>query len=130
MVSRILKGSMIVALFVGLQSGSVAYAQSVSKTVAAGGVLKLGHYASVNPDCSPLGMPVVRLSAAPTHGVVRTVKTSAFSHFTGAPSISATPGEYRACRSSIDRKEALPGRTRLASTSFMQVDASELSPSP
>jgi hypothetical protein len=68
-----------------LQSGSVAYAQSVSKTVAAGGVFKLGHYASVNPDCSPLGMPVVRLSAAPTHGVVRTVKTSAFSRFTKAP---------------------------------------------
>jgi hypothetical protein len=58
MVSQSLKGSTIVALFVGLQSGSIAYAQSVSKTVAAGGVLKLGHYASVNPDCSPLGMPV------------------------------------------------------------------------
>jgi hypothetical protein len=46
MVSRILNASTIVALFVGLQSGSVAYAQSVSKTVAAGGLLKLGHYAS------------------------------------------------------------------------------------
>ena len=85
MVSRILNASTIVALFVGLQSGSVAHAQSVSKTVAAGGLLKLGHYASVNADCSLLGMPVVRPSAAPTHGVVRTVKTSAFSHFTGAP---------------------------------------------
>ena len=41
MVSRILNASTIVALFVGLQSGSVAYAQSVSKTVAAGGLLKL-----------------------------------------------------------------------------------------
>ena len=131
MVSRILNASTIVALFVGLQSGSVAYAQSVSKTVAAGGLLKLGHYASVNPDCSLLGMPVVRLSAAPTHGVVRTVKTSAFSHFSGAPfdqcNSRRVPG---VSRSSIDRKEALPGRTRLASTSFMQVDASELSPSP
>jgi hypothetical protein len=42
MVSRILKGSTIVALFVGFAGGSVAYAQSVSKTVAAGRVLKLG----------------------------------------------------------------------------------------
>ena len=102
MVSRILNASTIVALFVGLQSGSVAHAQSVSKTVAAGGLLKLGHYASVNADCSLLGMPVIRLSAAPTHGVVRTVKTSAFSHFTGAPfdqcNSSRVPGvsvEYR-----------------------------------
>jgi hypothetical protein len=84
MVRRVPKQSTIAALVALFATGSVADAQSVSKTVAAGGVLKLAHYASVNPDCSSLGMPVVRLSVPPTHGVVRTIKTSDFSHFSGA----------------------------------------------
>lgn len=84
MVSRVLKCLTIVALFAWFASGSIAGAQGISKTVAAGGVLKLGHYTSVNPDCSLLGMPVVRVSVAPMHGVVRTMKTSDFSHFSGA----------------------------------------------
>jgi hypothetical protein len=73
---------MILALLAWFASGSVAGAQTITKTVSAAGVLKLSHYASVNPDCSVLGMPVVRISTAPTHGVVRTLKTSAFSNFT------------------------------------------------
>jgi hypothetical protein len=83
MVRRIPKKSAIGALVALFATGSVADAQSASRTVAAGGVLKLAHYASVNPDCSSLGMPVVRLSVPPTHGVVTTIKTSGFSHFSG-----------------------------------------------
>ena len=79
MASRVLKCSTILALLAWFASGSVAGAQIVSKTVAAGRVLKLGHYATVNPDCSVLGMPVVRISTSPTHGVVKTMKTSGFS---------------------------------------------------
>jgi hypothetical protein len=81
LASRVLKCSTILAL-AWFASGSVAGAQIISKTVATGGVLKVGHYATVNPDCSVLGMPVVRISTAPTHGVVKTMKTSGFSHFT------------------------------------------------
>jgi hypothetical protein len=81
MASRVLKCLTIFALFAWFTGGSVAGAQGISKTVAAGGVLKLGHYTSVNPDCSLLGMPVVRVSAVPMHGIVRTMKTSGFSHF-------------------------------------------------
>jgi hypothetical protein len=66
-----------------LMAGS-ARADNISKTVAANGVLVVAHYAQVNPDCSSMGMPVVRLSAAPSHGVVRTIKTSGFSRFTGS----------------------------------------------
>jgi hypothetical protein len=102
MVGRVLKGSTIVALLAGFAGGSVADAQNVSKTVAAGGVLKLSHYASVNPDCSNLSMPIVRVSAAPTHGFVRTIKKSDFSHFAAAPydrcnsrRVAGVSAEYR-----------------------------------
>src|SRR3974390_2258652 len=84
MASGTLNGAVIVSLFASFLIGCPADAQSVSKTVAVGGVLKLSHYASVNPDCSPLGMPVVRLSFAPRHGVITTVKRSDFSHFSAA----------------------------------------------
>jgi hypothetical protein len=83
MVRRVLKCLAILAL-AWSASGSIARAQGITKTVASGGVLKLGHYTSVNPDCSLLGMPVVRVSVAPMHGVVRTMKTSDFSHFAAA----------------------------------------------
>jgi hypothetical protein len=101
MVGRIPKKLAIGALAALFATGSVADAQSANRTVAVGGVLKVGHYASVNPDCSLLGMPVVRLSVPPTHGVVRTVKKSGFSRFSGpfaqcnARRVAGVSVEYR-----------------------------------
>jgi hypothetical protein len=82
MVNRVRGVHAVVALCCSLSSA--AQAQIANKTVAAGGVLKVVHYASVNPDCSSAGMPVVRLSVAPTHGAVGTTKASNFAHFSGA----------------------------------------------
>jgi hypothetical protein len=81
MVNRV--GDVYAVVALSLSLCSAAEAESVSKTVAAGGELRVAHYASVNPDCSSSGMPVVRLSAAPTHGVVSTMRTSGFSHCSG-----------------------------------------------
>jgi len=101
MGKRIPKQSTIAGLIAFFATCSVADAQGANRTVAVGGVLKVGHYASVNPDCSPLGMPVVRLSVPPTHGVVRTIQTSGFSHFSGpfaqcdARRVAGVSVEYR-----------------------------------
>jgi hypothetical protein len=81
MVNRVQDVSAVVVLCLLL--GSAAGAQTASRTVAAGGVLKVGHFANVNPDCSPVGVTVVRLSAPPKHGVVRTASTMGFAHFAG-----------------------------------------------
>jgi hypothetical protein len=81
MVNRVLGIFTVTALCASF--GSAAQAQSISKTVAAGGVLEVGHYANVNPDCSPVGIAVVRLSPPAMHGVVRTIKTTGFANFTG-----------------------------------------------
>jgi hypothetical protein len=67
-------------------------------------VLKVGHYANVNPDCSPIGVPIVRLSAPPVHGVVRTIRAMVFTHFTGifevcnSRRVSGVSVEYRPVR--------------------------------
>ena len=114
MVSRVLKCLTIIALFAWFASGSIAGAQGISKTVAAGGVLKLGHYTSVNPDCSLLGMPVVRVSVALMHGVVRTMKTSDFSHFSAAAFDRCNTRRRRVSGVST-RKRLCGGRIRSAS---------------
>jgi hypothetical protein len=80
MFNGIFKISAVVSLTAAIVTSSPAQAQN-SKTVVAGQTLMVGHYASVNPDCSSLGMPVVRLSAPPAHGAIRSVKTSGFSRF-------------------------------------------------
>jgi hypothetical protein len=51
--------------------------------MVAGGTLALGHYASVNPDCSSKGKTTVRLSSAPAHGSVRLREGRGFSLFQG-----------------------------------------------
>jgi hypothetical protein len=80
-VDRVRTVSAAVSLYAAFSIVSGVEAQTIARTVVAGGVLKLGHYASVNPDCSLLGMPVVRLSVAPMHGALRMFKTWDFSHF-------------------------------------------------
>jgi hypothetical protein len=99
MVNRVRWALAVAALCFSLSSA--AQSQTANKTVAVGGVLKVAHYASVNPDCSPLGMPVVRVSVPPTHGVVRTVKSSGFSHYSSpfdqcnARRVAGVSVEYR-----------------------------------
>jgi hypothetical protein len=61
--------------------GFDASAQTYNKTMVAGGALALGHYASVNPDCSSKGKTTVRLSSAPAHGSVRLREGRGFSFF-------------------------------------------------
>jgi hypothetical protein len=61
--------------------GLAADAQTESRTMAAGQVLHLGHFSSVNPDCTSKGTETVRISNAPAHGVVRMRTELAFSNF-------------------------------------------------
>ena len=44
--------------------------QTVSPVAVAGIPLRLGHFADLNPDCSPIGEPVVRAAKLADHGVV------------------------------------------------------------
>jgi hypothetical protein len=71
--------SLLLASLIGFD----ASAQTYNKTVVAGGALALGHYASVNPDCSSKGKTTVRLSSAPAHGTVRLREGRGFSFFQG-----------------------------------------------
>jgi hypothetical protein len=75
-------GSGIFAAVLGsLMIASAAEAQSESKAVASGGVLRLAHFASVNPDCTSRGITVVRVNEAPTHGTVRMRRERGFTTF-------------------------------------------------
>jgi hypothetical protein len=69
---------------VALCPGAGAEAQSSTKTMVAGSFLRLGHYASVNPDCTSRGKTVVRLDAAPMHGSIRLLQQSNYSNFNGS----------------------------------------------
>lgn len=71
--------SLLLASLIGFE----ASAQTYNKTVVAGGALALGHYASVNPDCSSKGKTTVRLASAPAHGSVRLREGRGFSFFQG-----------------------------------------------
>ena len=70
-----------VALLVSLIIASAAEAQSDSRTMASGQVLRLGHFSNVNPDCTSKGTTTVRISNPPAHGVVRMRTELAFSNF-------------------------------------------------
>ena len=43
-----------------------------TKSVPSGANRQIDFFASINPDCSPIGMPTVRLIDGPSHGVVTT----------------------------------------------------------
>ena len=50
-------------------------------TVLHGATQKLGFYASINPDCSSLGLPVGRVVTPPAHGEIRIVHEEGFAYF-------------------------------------------------
>jgi hypothetical protein len=64
--------------------GFDASAQTYNKTMVAGGAIALGHFASVNPDCSSKGKTTVRLTSAPAHGSVQLREGRAFAFFEGS----------------------------------------------
>ena len=74
--------SLLLASLIGFDASAQTYITS-NKTMVAGGALALGHYASVNPDCSSKGKTTVRLSSAPAHGSVRLREGRGFSFFQG-----------------------------------------------
>jgi len=78
---RVRRLSAAVSLLTACLIGFAADAQTFNKSMVAGGALKLGHYASVNPDCTSKGKTVVRLSVAPTHGTIRLREGKDFSFF-------------------------------------------------
>src|SRR5215203_7131844 len=58
---------------------------SSAKTAVAGHSLKLDHFVSVNPDCSPRGAPQIRVIGAPAHGKISTARAVDFAKgFSGA----------------------------------------------
>jgi hypothetical protein len=76
-----------IAALITVAAAGVANAQNteeIRKTAAAGGVLILAHYASVNPDCTSKGKVVVRLVNAPAHGSIALKQGSDFTTFSGA----------------------------------------------
>jgi hypothetical protein len=81
-MARRVAGRLATTSCLGIFAVSLAHAD-VNKSVAAGSVLLLGHFASVNPDCSPLGRTIVRISNAPAHGAVFLREGRGFSVFRG-----------------------------------------------
>lgn len=63
-----------------LLGSSAAFADE-SRTVPTGINRRIDFFASVNPDCSSIGMPTVRLVDGPDHGVITTDKAKDFKPF-------------------------------------------------
>ncbi|WP_441242655.1 hypothetical protein [Tardiphaga sp. 768_D3_N2_1] len=70
----------IVAMCLFLSSVA-AQAQYGNKVALSGSPIELGQLASVNPDCSDAGRPVVRVTQSPEHGRLIITKASIFPYF-------------------------------------------------
>ena len=68
----------LVALLI---SGTAAHAADIFRTVPSGKNHRIDFLASVNPDCSSIGIPTVRLIEGPDNGVVTTDKARDFLPF-------------------------------------------------
>lgn len=64
-----------------LMSVSTAATADEARTVPSGVNQRIDFFASVNPDCSSIGIPTVRLIDGPSHGVVTTDKAKDFMAF-------------------------------------------------
>ena len=82
--------------------------QTVSPVVVAGIPLHLGHFADLNPDCSQIGEPIVRVAKPADHGVVAVragegytgfVQANLRSHcnYRSTPGVNATYTAERGC---------------------------------
>ena len=68
---------------------SPAVADIANRVVPAGGALKASFYLAINPDCSLVAYPTVRLLTRPTNGTVSFRKGKAFPYFPAANPRSA-----------------------------------------
>jgi hypothetical protein len=85
-----------IRLFIGLALGAAALSacqtiggQALSPVAIAGTPLRLGHFASLNPDCSPLGEPVVRVTKPADHGFVAVQAAEGYTNY-----VAANPREH------------------------------------
>lgn len=62
------------------------------KTAIAGRPLKLGHWYSINPDCSSLGRTEVRIASGPQRGTLAVKQSSDFPRYPSTNSRSACNG--------------------------------------
>ena len=69
------------SLVVLLASATAAHAADVVRTVPSGKNQRIDFLASVNPDCTSIGVPTVRLVEGPSDGVVTTDKARDFMTF-------------------------------------------------
>ena len=68
----------------GLQGCQTTGRETVSPVVVAGTPLRLGHFADLNPDCSPIGEPTVRVTKPPDHGAVTLRAGEGYTNFVAA----------------------------------------------
>jgi len=81
----------------GLSGCQTTGSGTFSPVAIAGKPLRLGHFANLNPDCSPIGQPDVRVTKAPDHGVVTVGAGVGYTNFVPANprnhcNMRATPG--------------------------------------
>lgn len=69
------------SLSVLLLCATTARAADIARTVPSGKNQRIDFLASVNPDCSPIGIPTVRLVEGPQNGVVTTDRAKDFLPF-------------------------------------------------
>jgi hypothetical protein len=68
----------------GLLGCQTTGGRTISPVAVAGTPLRLGHFANLNPDCSPIGEPDVRVSKPPDHGVVTVRAGEGYTNFVPA----------------------------------------------
>ena len=69
------------SLLLLLAATSSTHAADQARTVPTGRNQRIDFFASVNPDCSSVGLPTVRLVEGPNNGVVTTDKARDFMSF-------------------------------------------------
>jgi hypothetical protein len=58
--------------------------RTLSPVAVAGIPLRLGHFANLNPDCSPIGKPEVRVTKPADHGMVTVGPGEGYTNFVAA----------------------------------------------
>ena len=70
-----------ITIATAMLSATAAQAQFATKYAVSGQPLKLDFAASINPDCSSIGPPTIRVVRAPEHGRLTVVRTTDFPSF-------------------------------------------------
>jgi hypothetical protein len=75
---------LIVLSAAGLLGCQTTGNRTLSPVAVAGTPLRLGHFTNLNPDCSPIGEPDVRVTKAADHGAVTLRRGEGYSNFVPA----------------------------------------------